>query len=98
MRVQVVSTEQGRIVSISRLGDVGEQVSGIEKAGVFPDSGQRVDLVELDEKYQEVPLLELHQRLRLDTSHRQPRLVSAEDFTEPYLREPRLAGEGGEDG
>ncbi len=42
MQVQVVSDAQGRIISLSRLGDVGEQVSGIARAGVFPENDQQV--------------------------------------------------------
>jgi hypothetical protein len=85
MDVYVVSDELGHIISISRPGDVGEQVSGIARAGVFPESGHQAHLVQLPERFHELPLLELHEQLRLDTTAGAPRLVAAEEFVEPYL-------------
>jgi hypothetical protein len=95
MKVYVVADAEGRIISISRLGDVGEQVSGIARAGVVPAPGQHAHLVELPEHLRGRPLLELHERLRLDTSHERPRLVPLEEFVEPYLRAPHLSQEEG---
>lgn len=91
MQVQVVSDAQGRIISLSRMGDVGEQVSGITRAGVFAEKDQHVHLVELPEEHRETPLVELHERLRLDVWSGRPRLVPAEKFVEPYLRGPGLS-------
>lgn len=95
MKVHVVSDAQGRIISISQLGDVGEHVSGIARAGVIPAPGQHADMVELPEHLRDRPLLELHERLRLDTSHERPRLIPVEEFVEPYLRAPHLSEEEG---
>jgi len=36
MKAFVVSDDQGRIISISKPGDVGDQPSGIAEAGIFP--------------------------------------------------------------
>ncbi len=91
MKVHVVSDAEGRIISISRLGDVGEQVSGIARAGVLAAPGQRAYVLELAEHLRDRPLLELHERLRLDISHDRPRLVPVEEFVEPYLRAPHLS-------
>ena len=95
MKVHVVSDAEGRIISISRIGDVGEQVSGIARAGVVPAPGQHAYLVELAEHLRERPLLELHERMRLDTSHQRPRLVPVEEFVETYLRATHLSEEEG---
>jgi hypothetical protein len=75
MKVSVVSDEQGRIVSVSKFGDVGEKVSGIMKAGVVPERGQTVHEVELPAELHQISLLELHTGFRIDSATGHPRLV-----------------------
>jgi hypothetical protein len=93
MRVIVVSDEQGRIISITQPGDVGEAASGIGAAGVVPDRGQEVNYVELPEELVERPLLDLHTEFRVDTRSDVARLVSAKEFVEPF-RQEALDSEG----
>ncbi len=86
MRVLVVADDQGRILSISKPGDVEDSESGIGAAGVLPDLGQRVHSLELSEELASRPLLELHQEFRLELRGAEARLVSGRDFVEPFRR------------
>jgi hypothetical protein len=93
MRVIVVSDEQGRIISISRPGDVGDAVSGIGAAGIVPEQRQSLNYIQLPEELAERPLLELHTEFRVDTRGDVARLVSAKEFVEPF-RQEALDSEG----
>jgi len=85
MKVQVVSDERGRIVSLSVPGDV-RGVSGIARAGVLPRAGQRSHLLDVPPEYENRPLLDLHRTLRVDISGEKARLVPMEHFIEPFLK------------
>ena len=85
MKVQVVSDERGRIVSLSVPGDL-RGVSGIAKAGVLPRAGQKVSVLDVPPQFEKQSLLELHRNLRVDTSGETARLVSLEKFVEPFLK------------
>jgi hypothetical protein len=85
MRVQVVSDERGRIVSLSVPGDQ-RGISGIAKAGVLPQAGQRVHVLEVPREFEARPLLELHRALRVDVAGDKAQLVPVEKFVEPFLR------------
>ena len=78
MQVLVVADKQGKILSVSRLGDVGEMVSGVGRAGVFPLAGQVVHEVELPENLRSRPLLELHSTMQVQVVKGRPSLVPRE--------------------
>jgi len=86
MRVQIVSDERGRIVSISKPGDVEGKPSGIRAAGVFPEAGQFVHHVELPKELERESLLDLHTNFRVEAKGETIRLVKSSEFLEPYLR------------
>jgi hypothetical protein len=75
MKVTVIADKQGKIISVSQFGDVGEKISGIAKAGVVPAAGQTVHEIDLSGELQQMPLLDLHKGFRVDTAAGQPRLV-----------------------
>ena len=85
MKVHVVSDDQGRIISLGIPGDV-RGVSGIGKAGVMPKAGQKSHTLEVPPEYRSHALLDLHRALRVEVAGSNARLVSAERFTEPYLK------------
>ena len=85
MKVHVVSDDQGRIISLGIPGDV-RGVSGIGKAGVMPRAGQKTYMLEVPHEYRDHTLLDLHRTLRVEVAGNKARLVSAEHFTEPYLK------------
>jgi hypothetical protein len=78
MQVLVVSNRQGRILSVSRLGDVGEMVSGVGRAGVFPEANQKVHEVEVPEQFTERSLLDLHSTMQVRVVKGRPSLVPVE--------------------
>jgi hypothetical protein len=75
MKVSVVTDQHGRIISVSRFGDVGEKVSGIAKAGVVPEHGHAVHEIELSGELERVSLLDIHKGFRIDSAAGHPRLV-----------------------
>jgi len=85
MKIHVVSDDQGRIISLSIPGDV-RGVSGIGKAGVMPKAGQKSYVLEVPPEYRDHTLLDLHRTLRVEVAGDKARLVSADRFTEPYLK------------
>ncbi len=85
MKVQVLSDERGRIISLSIPGDV-RGVSGIVKAGVLPRAGQTIHLLDVPPELEKRPLLDLHRGLRVDVFGDKPRLVPVEHFIEPFLK------------
>lgn len=84
MRIHVVSDYQGRIISISKPEEVGHVASGIGAAGIVPEAGQRVHVVELPERLQKRPLLELHQEFRVQVKGDKARLVHAKEIKGPF--------------
>lgn len=85
MKLLVVS-EQGRIVAISKLEDVGVQPSGIVKFGVIPGKGQRADHVELPPGLRKEALIDLHSRFRVELKGKRALLVDARSTTERSQR------------
>jgi hypothetical protein len=85
MKVQVVSDERGRIISLGVLADI-RGVSGIAKAGVLAKPGQSVHTLDVPTNLAKHSLLELHRALRVDGVGEAARLVPLEQFTEPYLK------------
>ena len=77
MKLSIVSDQQGKILSISQFGDVGDKVSGITKAGISPEPGQSVHEIDLPQELEEVSLLDIHNGFKLDLSKGPGRLVKA---------------------
>lgn len=86
MKVNVVSDERGRIVSLSIPGDVSG-LSGIAKTGVLLKPGQYTHTLNVPKALEKTPLLELHRILRVEGMGDKARLVKHEQFIEPFLRE-----------
>lgn len=75
MKLSIVSDQQGRILSISQFGDVGDKVSGITNAGISPEPGQSVHEIDLPQELEKVSLLDIHKGFKLDVSKGPGRLV-----------------------
>jgi hypothetical protein len=86
MKVNVVSDERGRILSLSIPGDVSG-LSGIAKAGVLLNPGQYTHTINVPKGLEKTPLIELHRMLRVEGVGDKARLVKLDQFTEPFLRE-----------
>jgi hypothetical protein len=84
MKVQVVHDFQGRIISISKPGDLGHAVSGIGNAGIVPEPNQTVQTIDLPQELVGKDLLEIHNTFRLDTTGGAVKLVHAKDFKGPF--------------
>ena len=84
MKVQVVSDYQGRIISLSRLEDIGHQPSGIGGAGIVPKPGQHVHYVDLPKELHERSLLDIHAEYRVLIKGDKVHLVSAKEFRGPF--------------
>lgn len=82
MKVLVVSDDQGRILSLSKSGDIGKQPSAIAEAGILPEPGQHVHYVDLPAGLEKKSLLDLHHELRVDRKGDQARFVKAQEFRE----------------
>ena len=66
MKLSIVSDKQGKIVSITRPGDVGDKVSGIMKAGVEPARGHTVHEIDLPRELEKVNLLDIHKGYKVN--------------------------------
>lgn len=77
MNVHVVSDGTGRIVSLSVHGDTGPLLSGIANAGVILEKGQQLHVLNVPAEFQERPLVELTDLLKVDLSGSRPKLVAA---------------------
>jgi hypothetical protein len=65
MKLTVVADRKGNIVSITRPGDVGDNVSGIIKAGVEPAKGQTVHVIDIPKKLEKLDLLDIHKSYKV---------------------------------
>ncbi len=84
MKALILSDAQGRIISIGKPGDVGEEPSGIVGAGIVPEVGQHIHFVDLSAELEKKPLLTLHTEYRVDVKGERASLVRAKDFKEPF--------------
>jgi hypothetical protein len=84
MRVQVVSDHQGRIISLSKLEDIGHQPSGIGGAGIVAQPGQHVHFLDLPKELQLRSLLDIHGEFRVHVQGDKVHLVSAKEFRGPF--------------
>jgi hypothetical protein len=76
VNVHVVSDASGRIISLSVYGDTGPLPSGIANAGVILEVGQQLAALEVPAEFQERPLVELTELLKVDFSGSRPKLVA----------------------
>lgn len=81
MNVIVVCEEQGKIISLSRLGEIADGSSGV--TGVAPLPGQFVHEIHLPEEFQKIPLLELHNKFCVDLKGEHPCFVRVQDLMKP---------------
>lgn len=77
MKLSIVTDQQGKIISVSHFGDVGDKVSGITKAGISPEPGHKIHEIDLPKELEATSLLDLHKGFRIDLSKGPGRLVKA---------------------
>jgi hypothetical protein len=68
MKATILHDEHGRIIAISKIGDLKESGSKFAKVGMLPGPGQRMLETELSEKDERLPLRELHSEYRVDSA------------------------------
>jgi len=66
MKLTVVADQHGKIVSISKPGDVGEKVSGIMKANVVTGKGQTIHEIDVPRELETLSLLDIHAGYKVD--------------------------------
>ena len=76
MKVIVISNLQGKIISITKLIDIGAQPSGIVNAGVLPKKDQRVDYIDLPPKLSKESSFKIHTNYHVKLKKARPVLVS----------------------
>lgn len=74
MKILVVS-DQGRIVALGKMEDVGALPSGIVNFGVTPGKGQRVDSIQVPRQLRHESLTNLHTKFHLELRGKRVRLV-----------------------
>jgi hypothetical protein len=77
VNVHIVSDGTGRVISLSVHGDTGPLPSGIANAGVILEEGQQLHVLPVPVEFQERPLVELTDLLKVDFSGSRPKLVAA---------------------
>lgn len=60
MQLTVISDLHGKIISISKLADLGAQPSGIIKSGVIQKENQQVHYIKFTPELIKEPLLKIH--------------------------------------
>ena len=68
MKAAVLHDEQGEIIAISKIGDLGASGSKFASAGIVPAPGQTLLDVELLAADADRPLRELHEQYRVDVA------------------------------
>jgi hypothetical protein len=66
MKATILHDEHGRIIAISRIGDLKKAGSKFVEVGMIPGAGQRMLEIELSGKVEGRSLLELHKEYRVD--------------------------------
>lgn len=77
MKLSIVSDQNGKIISISQFGDVGDKISGITKAGISPEPGQSVHEIDLPQELESVSILDIHKGFKLDLSKGPGQLIKS---------------------
>lgn len=70
MRLTIVSDKTGKIISLTRPGDVGDTISGIMKAGIVAVKGQTVHEIDIPKELEKTDLLEIHKRFKVNPKKR----------------------------
>jgi hypothetical protein len=66
MKVTILHDEHGRIISVSKIGDLKKAGSKFVKVGMLPGPGQWVLEIDLSGDLERKPLLELHNEYHVD--------------------------------
>ena len=66
MKVSIVHDEHGRIISISKIGNLKKAGSKFVKVGMVPGPGQRLIEIELNGEQERKTLTELHRDFLVD--------------------------------
>lgn len=86
MKVVVLCDELGKIISIGRLGEVGDEPSGTELDVVGPQPGRQVHYIDLPAEFEKIPLLGLHNGFCLDLKSERPQFVRVRNSAEPSTK------------
>lgn len=86
MKVVVLCDELGKIISIGRLGEVGDEPSGTELDDVSPQPGQQAHYIDLPAELEKIQLLALHNQFCLDLKSERPQLVRVRNSAEPSTK------------
>lgn len=86
MKVVVLCDELGKIISIGRLGEVGDEPSGTELDVVGPQPGQQAHYIDLPAELEKIPLLALHNEFCLDLKSERPQFVRVRNSAEPSTK------------
>ncbi|MFC4077452.1 hypothetical protein [Salinithrix halophila] len=84
MKAICVSDQQGRILSVNLLKEMGKEPSGMAGAGILPDDDQKVSHIDLPPDLEKRSLLDIQQEFRVEFRGESAHLVKAENFTEPF--------------
>ena len=76
-RVSILADRNGKIVSVSQFGDVGDKISGIVRAGITAEEGQTMHEIELPKDLENASLLEIHEGFTIQVSHGKAHLKKA---------------------
>lgn len=86
MKVVVLCDELGKIISIGRLGEVGDEPSGTELDVVGPQPDRQVHYIDLPAEFEKIPLLALHNEFCLDLKSERPQFVRVRNSAEPSTK------------
>ncbi len=86
MKVVVLCDELGKIISIGRLGEVGDEPSGTELDVVGPQPDRQVHYIDLPAEIEKIPLLAIHNEFCLDLKSERPQLVRFRKSAEPSTK------------
>ncbi|RKT14296.1 hypothetical protein B0G69_7545 [Paraburkholderia sp. RAU2J] len=68
MKAMILHDEHGKIISISKVGNLKEAGSKFLRVGMVPGPGQRVLEVELDAAQERLPIRDLHGGFHVDVA------------------------------
>jgi hypothetical protein len=81
MKLMVLYTDDGRIISLSRVTQTPEGPGGRSPliSGVEPAHGQHAAVIEADESLRDYRLSDIHERFSVAHHEKEPRLVARAD-------------------
>jgi hypothetical protein len=68
MKTTILHDEHGKILSVSKVGDLKAAGSKFTKVGMVPGPGQKLAEIELSGEDEKLPMSELHARYRVDVA------------------------------